>query len=196
MAGWHQAQPARLLYRTNANDDGRNQPPNGFNKPLGILLPKGTADDDTFNSDERSAENTRPLGLKNTDNKAIAAAVNNVIANAITKRADPPKQNGFICGRHGLNNIIDIDARARISDASAAITIAVGQDAVFAPAAETCGAPAGGETGDPAAGGEAGDPAAGGEAGDPAAGGASGGGPTSSMGAVDDGEGRARSLRL
>ena len=36
----------------------------------------------------------------------------------ISQWADP-QQNGFICGRQGLNNIIDIDARARISDTSA-----------------------------------------------------------------------------
>lgn len=88
--------------------------PKGFNNPLGIFLPKGATDDDTINCIKKSAENTRPLGLKNTDNKAIAAAVNNAIAKAITKWADP-QQNGFICGRQGLNNIIDIDARSRIS---------------------------------------------------------------------------------
>ena len=93
-------------------------PKKGFNNSLGIFLPKGTADDDTINSVEGSAENTRPLSLKNTDNKAIAAAVNHARANAITKWADP-QQNDFICGRPGLNNIIDIDARARVSDSNA-----------------------------------------------------------------------------
>ena len=60
----------------------------------------------------------RPLGLKNTDNKTIAAVNNYTISGAITHWADS-QQNGFICGRQGLNNIIDIDARARISDTSA-----------------------------------------------------------------------------
>ena len=90
-------------------------PPEGFNDSLGIFLPKGSSDEDTASSVKRSAENTHPFGFKNTDNKAIAAAFNNAIANAITKWADP-QQNGFICGRQGLNNITDIDARARISD--------------------------------------------------------------------------------
>ena len=94
------------------------RPPLGFNNSLGIFLPKWTADDDTLNSVKRSAENTRPLGLKNTDNKTIAAAVNHAVAGAITQWADL-KQNGFICERQGLNNIIDIDARARISYTSA-----------------------------------------------------------------------------
>ena len=93
-------------------------PPPGFNNSLGIFLPKGTADDDTLGSVKRTAENTRPLGLKNTDNKTIAAAINLTMSGAIAHWADT-QQNGFICGRQGLNNIIDIDARARILDISA-----------------------------------------------------------------------------
>ena len=92
--------------------------PLGFNNSLGIFLPKGAADDDTLCSVKRTAENTRPLGLKNTDNKTIAAAINYTISGAITHWVDS-QQNGFICGRQGLNNIIDIAARARISDTSA-----------------------------------------------------------------------------
>ena len=67
---------------------------------------------------KRSTENTRPFGFKNTDNKAIAAAINYAVAYAIIKLADT-QQNGFVCGREDLNNIIDIDARARISDMNA-----------------------------------------------------------------------------
>ncbi len=40
------------------------------------------------------------------------------MSGAIAQWADT-QQNGFICGRQGLNNIIDIDARARILDMSA-----------------------------------------------------------------------------
>jgi len=39
--------------------------PIGFNDMLGIFLPKGAADDDTKNCVRRSAENIRPIGLKN-----------------------------------------------------------------------------------------------------------------------------------
>lgn len=67
---------------------------------------------------KRSAESTPPLGLKNTVNKAIAAAINYAIAYAISKWADT-QRNGFVCGWQSLNNIIDIDARARISDMNA-----------------------------------------------------------------------------
>ena len=70
-------------------------PPDGFNDSLGIFLPKGSSDEDTASSVKRSAENTRPLGLKNTDNQAIAAAFNRAIAYAIFKWADT-QQNGFV----------------------------------------------------------------------------------------------------
>ena len=99
------------------------KPPPGFNNSIGIFLPKGTADDDTLASVKRTAENTRPLGLKNTDNKTIAAAINLTMSDAIAQWADT-QQNGFIRGRQGLNNIIDIDARARILDISATASAA------------------------------------------------------------------------
>ena len=51
-------------------------PPDGFNDSLGIFLPKGSSDEDAASGVKRSAENTRPLGLKNIDNKTIAAAIN------------------------------------------------------------------------------------------------------------------------
>ena len=105
-----------------ANDDAWRDPP-GFNNSLGIFLPKGTADDDTLGSVKRTAENTRPLGLKNTDNKTIAAAINPTMSGAIAHWADT-QQNGFICGRQGLSNIIDIDARTRILDISATASAA------------------------------------------------------------------------
>ena len=60
-------------------------PPKGFNNNLGIFLPKGTEDDDTTASVKRSRDCTRPLGLKNTDNKTIAAAVNNSVAHKVSK---------------------------------------------------------------------------------------------------------------
>ena len=93
-------------------------PLEGFNDSLGIFLPKENSDEDTANSVKRSAENNRPLRLKNTDNKAIAAAINYAIARVVTKWADT-QENGFVCGRQGLDNIIDIDARARSSDINA-----------------------------------------------------------------------------
>jgi hypothetical protein len=98
---------------------GGRSPPKGFNNNLGIFLPKGVQDDDTLASVNRSPDNTRPLGLKNTDNKTIAATVNYAIAHKVSNWADD-SQNGFIIGRQGLNNIVTLDARARAFDHLAA----------------------------------------------------------------------------
>lgn len=97
-------------------------PPDVSNDSLGIFLREGSSDEDTASSVKRSAENTRPLGPKNTDNKAIAAAVNHATAYSIAKWADT-QQNCFLCGRHGQTNTIDIDAKARIRDIEASAMI-------------------------------------------------------------------------
>ena len=90
-------------------------PPDGFNDNLGIFIPKGVQDEDTALSVNRTAECTRPLGLKNTDNKSISAAVNNAIAWEVSDWADDD-QNGFVVGRQGVNNIVTLDAKARCAD--------------------------------------------------------------------------------
>ena len=49
-----------------------------FNDLRQVFIPKGTEADDCFDL-TRSPDNTRPLGLKNTFNKLIAAATNHCI---------------------------------------------------------------------------------------------------------------------
>ena len=93
--------------------------PQCFNDNLDNFLPKGAQDDDTAASVQRSGECTRPLGLKNTDNKTIAGAVNNSIAQKVSEWADD-QQNGFTIGRQGVNNPVTLDARARAADHLAA----------------------------------------------------------------------------
>ena len=95
------------------------KPPQGFSDSWSIFLPKGAQDDDTAASVQRSGECTRPLGLKNTDNKTIAGAVNNSIAQKVSEWADD-QQNGFTIGRQGVNNPVTLDARARAADHLAA----------------------------------------------------------------------------
>lgn len=75
-------------------------PPAGFNSNLGIFLAKGSKDDDSEQFVKRCGEETRPLGVKNTDNKVIAGTVNGTIAPLIDGWADD-QQNGFISGRQG-----------------------------------------------------------------------------------------------
>ena len=51
--------------------------------------------------------------------KTLAGAVNNVMAPNISKHADDQAE-GFIKGRHGVNNLVTIDCHARALDAIAA----------------------------------------------------------------------------
>ena len=64
---------------------------------------------------KRSADNTRPLGLKNTDNKIVAAVANRAITPTIAANADS-SQNGFVTKRQGINNVVVLDTQARIQD--------------------------------------------------------------------------------
>ena len=67
------------------------------------MPPKGTQDDDTG----ATGDCTCPLGLKTTDDKTIAAAVNNSIARHDSDGADHT-QNGFAVGRQDINNIVTL----------------------------------------------------------------------------------------
>ena len=90
-------------------------PPPGFNDLLGVFLPKGSTDEDTAKSAKRTADNTRPLGLKNTDNKTVAAVANRSITPTIAANADN-SQNGFVIRRQGIDNVAVLDAQSRIQD--------------------------------------------------------------------------------
>ena len=61
----------------------------------------------------RSPGDTRPLGLKNTDNKTIGACVNRTMKTPIRDGANR-LQNGFNYQRNFLNNIVQLDTAARI----------------------------------------------------------------------------------
>ena len=89
--------------------------PLGFNDSFSIFPLKGSMDEDTAFSVNRTADCTRPLGLKICDNKAIAGAVNYAITPAISKWADN-SQNGFVGGRQGLDNNVTLDVQSRIQD--------------------------------------------------------------------------------
>ena len=54
----------------------------------------------------------RPLGLNNTDDKALAATLASALARAISKAASPVQQ-GFVQGRRFTDNIVEIDWSAR-----------------------------------------------------------------------------------
>ena len=67
----------------------------------------------------RSPESTRPIGMKNKDNTTISAVTNNSLKFDIARDACST-QRGFLPGRNFVNNIVDLDAVARIyaSDSS------------------------------------------------------------------------------
>jgi len=87
-------------------------PPHRFNESLTVLPPKSTKPTDQERV-IRPADETRPLSLKNSDNKTVAGVVNNRFAGALFNWSDAA-QRGFVRGRQGLMNIVDIDTYARI----------------------------------------------------------------------------------
>jgi len=87
-------------------------PPPDFNESSAIFVPKGSQPHDPVEV-IREPLQTRPLSLKNTDNKIIVAT--NVKSlepqyKQITHRC----QNGFVGGRNFLNNLLDLDSAGRI----------------------------------------------------------------------------------
>ena len=84
----------------------------GFNDSVTVFIPKGESDNDLELLARHPGE-TRPLGLKNSDNKTIAATINHSLKPLINDNACK-LQRGFIAGRNFLNNIVDLDSFARI----------------------------------------------------------------------------------
>jgi hypothetical protein len=66
----------------------------------------------------RTGDCTRPLNLKNCDNKAHAAVTNRQLGGEVAKWAYTD-QSGFVVGRQGLDNVIELDTQARIADLEA-----------------------------------------------------------------------------
>eukprot|EP00972_Heterocapsa_arctica_P105421 15534606-Heterocapsa_arctica.AAC.1 len=67
-----------------------------FNSTLLIFTPKGDEPDDAAGV-VRSPENNRPLGLKNSDVKAISGAAHSAVKFDLAAAASP-RQNGFLAG--------------------------------------------------------------------------------------------------
>ena len=88
-------------------------PPLHFNESLTVFPPKGEDEDDA-NEITRDAQNTRPISLKNTDNKLICQAFNRK-ADRVVPRHLHPDQRGFVKSRHFIRNIIGLDSHSRIN---------------------------------------------------------------------------------
>lgn len=91
-----------------------------FNAALTVFGPKGTELDDSEGG-IRYADACRPLGLRNTDFKAIAAAANHKLAPALSREAHQA-QRGFVRGRQLALNAVELDGCAREAAARARFT--------------------------------------------------------------------------
>ena len=83
-----------------------------FNESLICFAPKGS-DPLDVELVTREAGNTRPLSLKNTDNKNIMS-VNMKRLECTYSKVTHQTQNGFVRGRNFLNNNLDLDSAARL----------------------------------------------------------------------------------
>ena len=83
-----------------------------FNDVLHYFAAKGDEDLDHVEI-LRTPGESRPLGLKNTDNKSIGACTNHSMKRAIGSGANR-LQNGFIYQRNFLDNIVQLDTAARV----------------------------------------------------------------------------------
>ena len=73
-----------------------------FNASLSVFAPKGTDTEDTPYECSREPIDTRPLGLKNSDNKTICSVINDKIKYVAAKFINHI-QRGFTYGRQLLN---------------------------------------------------------------------------------------------
>ena len=89
-------------------------PPPAFNESLSVFIPK-PVEDTPGHEGCRAPEDTRPLSLKNCDNKAVAAVLNQALS-AVTPTWAHRDQRGFVPGRQGIDNIIELDAAMRVVD--------------------------------------------------------------------------------
>ena len=125
-AAWANSGPAagvtlQNLYFELAAD---RHPSLGFNDSVTVFIPKGEADND-LDLLARHPGETRPLGLKNSDNKTIASNINYSLKPIIFNNACK-LQRGFIAGRNFLNNIVDLDSFARLfSDPSSKCSLPI-----------------------------------------------------------------------
>ena len=85
--------------------------PMEFNTSITVFIPKGEDENDRIEV-LRSADEVRPISLKNSDNKIICSTMNFILRDTVAVHASP-LQRGFVGGRRLLQNVIDLDAKAR-----------------------------------------------------------------------------------
>jgi hypothetical protein len=83
-----------------------------FGFSLAVFIPKGEEEGDSALV-VRAAAQVRPLALKNTDNKIICGIWNYALARSLSRQCCQ-LQRGFVKGRLIMQNVLDLDTRARV----------------------------------------------------------------------------------
>ena len=89
-----------------------NLPPPSFNSSSFVFPPKGSSPSDRTEV-IRSSRDTRPISLKNSDNKTIAAVQNKALCKVLSEGLCSV-QRGFIRGRNFMQNLVDLDVVGRV----------------------------------------------------------------------------------
>lgn len=92
---------------------GGEPAPFGFNDAWLCMLPKGRSPQDVEGAATRTAKALRPLSLKNTDGKSIAATTARTMKRTVSK-AVSGAQRGFAGGRQLTTCIVEMDAYTRL----------------------------------------------------------------------------------
>lgn len=113
-SAWYYGGPKAwvTLYRILKSLAAGTLPPSVFNASLLVFLPKGESE---FDAQEviRKAQDTRPISLKNSDNKTVTGALVSPFQ-SFAKKHTHRNQNGFVHGRFFLRNVLDLDSASRI----------------------------------------------------------------------------------
>ena len=89
-------------------------PAEDFNESFIALPAKDTKEEDKT-AVVRPPDETRPLNLKNCDNKTCTGVINEILSDELPRWACK-EQRGFVRYRQGLDNIIGMDTSARVLD--------------------------------------------------------------------------------
>ena len=90
---------------------GKRDRPDGINDGMFVFLIKGEEKDDNLQAPGvvyRHPNETRPLTIKNEDNKCVAGVINWAIT-PVVRSCSSKLQNGFVPGRNVCNNIVKLD---------------------------------------------------------------------------------------
>ena len=89
-----------------------DKPPTWFNSSIMLFTPKGEDESDSYSERVRVASATRPLSLKNTDNKIVGSVYNYKLSGPVASSRCKVQQ-GFVKEGQPLSNPVVLDTHAR-----------------------------------------------------------------------------------